>query len=119
VAKLAAGSEFTHQLVPAVADDVFLHARILPDRTVETPAGVFDNVVVCLYLVDYGISTGTDASGVTSGYWQSISYGTVAYAAGIGPVFSYERPLMSTGDPLPPGAGDLTVGLVERTVPRR
>jgi hypothetical protein len=116
-ADLDPGAEFTHQLLPAVADDVFLHARILERQTIATPLGVFDNSVVCLYLVDYGVLSVTNEFGGVQGYVQSLSYGTVAYVAGIGPIFSYERVLTSTGNPLPPGAGDLTLHLTGRTGP--
>jgi hypothetical protein len=115
-ADLKPGLEFTHQLVPALADDIFLHGRILPRQSVDTPAGVFDDVVVCLYLVDYGLGQSTDDSGGSLGYFHPLSYGKVAYARDVGPVASYERLLVSTGDPLPIGTGDLTLSLTNRTI---
>jgi hypothetical protein len=88
IANLRPGSEFTHQLVPLLASDIYLHGRILNPRTVRTPAGVFRRATICLYLVDYGISGGS------GGYYRWYSYGAVAYADGVGPVASRER-LMS------------------------
>lgn len=111
------GREFSMQLLPSLTDDVFLHARILPRQNLVTPAGVFRDAVVCLYLVDYGIGEVTDDRGILIGYLQHLSYGTVAYVAGVGPVHSYERPLLSTGDPLPVGSGELTITLSDRFVP--
>lgn len=96
-ANLTPGSEFTHQLVPSLATDVFLHGRILTPQNIVTPAGTFRHATVCLYLVDYGISQGRDEYGNPTGYSREYSYGTVTYVDGVGPVASYEQDLLSVG----------------------
>jgi len=88
---LRAGSEFTLQLVPDLADDVFLHARVLGPRRVTTDAGVFQRAFEVLYVVDFGVSTATDANGNPLGSVRAFLLGTADFAPGVGPVRSYER----------------------------
>ena len=112
VANLRPGSSFVMQLVPDLADDVFLQARVLPGNSSSTEFGTFRNVVRVLYLIDFGVSTLTDVDGNSLGYFRVYSYGTVDYAPGVGPVASYERALVQPGRPLDPGIYDLRIGLV-------
>jgi hypothetical protein len=95
---LTPGSEFVQQLVPSLASNIFLRGRILNRQTIVTPAGTYRNAVVCLYSVDYGISTATDDQGNVVGYFRVYSYGTIAYVDGVGPVSSYERRMVGVGD---------------------
>ena len=108
---LAPGHEFSMQLVPTVAADVFLHGRILPRRTVETPAGTFRSVVECVYLIDAGVYAVTDEFGGLLGYAGFFSYGTVAYSPDTGPVASYERAAVPRSDTVLPGFGDFDFAL--------
>ena len=107
---LRPGSEFTLQLVPDLANDVFLHARVLRWKSVETEAGTFNRALDVVYLVDFGVSEVTDVDGNTLGYTRSTLFGTIDYAVGVGPVASYER-LRITVDPLNQGNSDLTASL--------
>jgi hypothetical protein len=111
-ANLDPGHEFSMQLVPDLADDVFLHVRVLRERTATTPLGDHPRSIDVLYMVDYGVSQATDEDGNTIGYWQAYDYGTITYSPKVGPVASYERSLIQTGEPLDPGrrelSGDLT-----------
>lgn len=50
------------------------------------------------------------------GYFRSYLYGSISYAAGVGPVRSRERMIWFTDDPLGPGSSDVTASLV-RTDP--
>jgi hypothetical protein len=109
-AQLRPGHAFTLALVPSLAADVFLHGLILPRRSVITPAGEF-TPVVCVYLIDYGVLAATDASGIPFAYWRNYDYGLVGYAPGVGPVFGYERRMLTTGLPASVGQGDLTLRL--------
>jgi hypothetical protein len=109
---LTSGHEFTHQLVPGLADDVFEHCRILPSLSVQTEAGLFCRTIECLYVIDYGVLCETDLEGNPIGYLRFFDYGTVVYAPTVGPVYSYERMLVEPGDPLTTGLGDLTLSLV-------
>ena len=94
-----------------LAADVYLHARILPRRMVTTPAGSFAGAVECLYEVDYGLGAEVDISGNIVGFSRYFSYGTVAYARDVGPVASYDRVLVSVGDPDAHGFEETKLGL--------
>ncbi len=113
---LRPGSEFSLQLVPDLADDVFLHARVLGWKSVETEAGTFHRALDVVYLVDFGVSEIVDFDGNTLGYDRSSLFGTVDYAVGVGPVRSYER-LQITADPFSRGNSDETVSLTGTVVP--
>ena len=110
---LAIGHEFTHQLLPDLDDDIWLHARIIAQGTIVTPAGRFRKAVTCFYYIDYGVAGLTGDGPDILGYMRMLDYGTVSFAPEIGPVRSYERKFVSVGDggALGPGIGDLTVSL--------
>lgn len=112
VSDLRPGSSFSMQLVPDLAEDVFLHARVLRDEKVVTYAGKFRHAVRVLYLVDFGVSAFTDIDGNVLGYSRFYSYGTIDYVPGVGPVAGYERGLVQPGRPLDPGLYDQAIGLV-------
>jgi len=107
---LQPGSEFSIQLVPDLAPDVFLHARVLSWKSVETETGIFHRALEVAYLVDFGVDEITDVDGNTLGYNRSVLFGTVDYAVGVGPVRSYER-LHIPLDPLNRGNSDQTASL--------
>jgi hypothetical protein len=109
---LTPGHEFTHQLVPVLADDVFLHARLRAPRTVQGPAGVFEKALEVLYLVDYGIGTVVDSMGTDVGFTRIFDYGLILYAPTIGPVGGYERSIVGVGDPPNTGIGDTRYELI-------
>jgi len=110
---LAVGTEFTHQLIPDLANDVFLHARIESHVTIDTELGTYEKAVDCLYIIDYGISAvSTSPGGPTSGYMRTYEYGRVVYAPTLGPVYSYERKFMSAGTPVTKGSGDLEMFII-------
>jgi len=110
-ANLLPGHEFTHQLVPSLADDVFLHCRILRRFCYRTPLGTFRNAIECLYAIDYGIAV-VDGIDGADGYYRLFDYGTVIYAPYVGPVYSYERNLVQPGEPLSIGVGDKTLRVI-------
>ncbi len=102
---LSTGHEFVLQLVPDLASDVYLRARVLGPIRVETPSGVYLRAIEVFYVIDYGESQATDESGNPLGYSHSVGYGSIAFAPGVGPVASYERPLATWG-PNGLGAGN-------------
>ena len=110
-ADLQPGHEFSIQLVPDLANDVFLHVRVLRERTATTPLGNHPNSIDVLYLVNYGISEATDMDGNTIGYNRSNGYGVITYAPKVGPVRTYEREFFSAGEPLDPGFRELVAEL--------
>ena len=112
VADLGPGSSFTMQLVPDLADDVFLHAVVLGRHPSSGDDREFRRPLQVLYLVDFGVASATDVYGNVTGYYRVYSYGTVTYVPGVGPVASYERAFVSPGLPLDPGQYDQTIRLV-------
>lgn len=91
---LGAGHEFTLQLVPELADDVYLHGRIGDRRDIAVETGVYRGCIECLYVVDYGVVNLTSESGGSLGYCRPLSVGIIVYAPGVGPVYSHERHLL-------------------------
>ena len=109
---LRPGSEFSMQLIPDLADDVFLHVRVLNVGTVVTALGSFPRAIEVLYFVDYGVNEETDGLGNPIGFSGAFGYGTITYAPRVGPVASYERPLVDVGEPLHPGYHDQTISII-------
>ncbi len=88
---LTPGHEFTMQLVPSLADDVFLHLRVDQMKSWTAPAGTIANSLECLYLIDYGLSQYMDESGHSLGCFRGLTYGRIVYAPNVGPVYDFER----------------------------
>lgn len=84
------GRTFDLQLVPDLADSVFLHARVLDRADVSAPAGSFPGAVRVLYEIDFGWSAATGDSGQVLGRTRAWTRGEVFYAAGVGPVLARE-----------------------------
>ncbi|TMQ65224.1 MAG: hypothetical protein E6K79_05515 [Candidatus Eisenbacteria bacterium] len=111
VADLTRGSTFSLQLVPDLASDIFLHARVLREPKPINGANRLRSALQVLYVIDFGVSLATDVNGNVTGYYRVYSYGTVDYIAGVGPVASYERAYVAPGMPLDPGQYDQTISL--------
>lgn len=111
---LKPGAEFSLQLVPDLADNVYLHARVVGWTRVETAAGVFHRALDVVYLVDFGASEVTDVDGNTIGYYRPYLYGRSDYVAGVGPVYSRER--FTQGANQPP-ASDIVSSLTSTEAP--
>ena len=89
---LSVGQKFTHQLVPELADNVFLHGTVgAVDATITTPAGTYANAVKVLYEIDYGVTDMTDETGTKFGTIQTLTLGHVYYVPHVGPVDSSEE----------------------------
>ncbi len=109
-ADLRGAHEFTHQLIPSLASDVFLHCRVLGRTVVRSPGGEPWGAIECLYIVDYGPYEISGPAGPIR--WQQFyDYGKVVYVPELGPVLSYERSLVATGETIGIGAGDIEVDL--------
>jgi hypothetical protein len=111
-ADVTAGHEFVLQLVPALSDQVFLHGRVLGSRTVNVPSGTYQRVIDVVYAVDYGIIEIVNEAQEVLGYLRVFDYGSIAYAADVGPVESTERLQLPAGfipDPSVPPLVELTV----------
>jgi len=84
---LTIGASFVMQLVPELAEDIYLHGTVADlDATVETPAGTFSGAVRMDYLVDLGVAYLTDENGTQIGLAQSELVGHVHYVPDVGPV---------------------------------
>jgi hypothetical protein len=100
---LSPGHGFTLRLIPSLADDVVLHALILPRRGAVTEAGRFTNCVECAYLIDYGLSEAVTEEGTSLGFFRYWDFGSIIYAPGFGPVMSYQRaPALAPTELAPP-----------------
>lgn len=86
------GHTFSHQLVPSLATDIWLHASVERVRRVQVPGGeTVGNAIDVLYLLDFGVASSVDGMGNVLGVYRAFDYGTVTYAPGVGPVRDYER----------------------------
>jgi hypothetical protein len=84
---LGVGATFTHQLVPELADDVFLYGTVeANDATVATQAATFEHALRMGYRIDFGWSTGISEGGTWLGRFRSETRGHVHYVPGVGPV---------------------------------
>jgi len=92
--ELTTGHEFVQPLGNTGAT---LRARVLGPSLVETPAGIYTQAIEVFYVIDFGVSSETDGPGNLLGYMHPLSYGSIHYAPGVGPVASYERMLSNFG----------------------
>ena len=92
---LAVGTEFTLQIVPDLADDIWLYGRIwsIGDRSVN---GVtWHNVVECMYAFDFGVQEAVDEDGNIVDYFHSYIYGTTLFVPEVGPIACDERHMLA------------------------
>lgn len=89
---LGNGQMFTQQLVPELADDVFLHGTVESNSAmVTTPAGTFPNAVKIACEIDYGESDLLDEQMSSIGTYRARTLGWVHYVPDIGPVDMQEE----------------------------
>jgi hypothetical protein len=105
-AGVSPGSSFTHQLVPSLADDVFLHGYVVPKNRQWKLKGCARDVQL-VYVLDYGVAAATDDAGNVLGYLRGVAYGTVVYAPGVGPVLCAERFGATSDDPSATSSGNV------------
>jgi hypothetical protein len=91
VSDLTIGHQFSLQLVPDLASDVFLHGTIAAIEPATVPAGTYANCVRVDYVIDYGTSACTDDAGNVLGTSRAETRGYVHYAPNVGPVDSFEQ----------------------------
>ncbi len=90
-ADLGLGHTFGMQLVPDLADDVFLHGTPAAWEEVSTLAGTFTGCLRVDYVIDYGTSLCTAPGETGTGSYRAETRGSVYYAPGVGPVYSTEE----------------------------
>ena len=109
---LTFGHRFTHQLIPSIVDDAFLHGLVRRTVTAETSAGTFERALEIVYVIDFGVAQASDPdTGDPIGYFRTINYGNVLFAPSVGPVAAYERVLISVGETLGDGIGEVSLDL--------
>jgi hypothetical protein len=108
------GHEFTFQLVPTLASDVFLHCRILRQYSYRFDNGERKTAVECLYLIDYGVAEMRTPYDPVA-YFGGFDYGSVTYVKDVGPVHCLERDMAEPGNPVKPGIGEQELILDEMT----
>lgn len=80
------GATFTLQLIPDLANNVFLHGTVGAVEPVTVPAGAFASCVRMDYVVDYGTSVCTDQGGSPLGTYRAETRGSIHFAPSVGPV---------------------------------
>jgi hypothetical protein len=113
-ADVSPGSSFVYQLIPSLADDVFLHGWVVP-RSRALRLKAYPRALQVVYVVDLGVSEVVDHVGTLLGYFRPIDYGTVVYAPGVGPVLCSERFYAPSDDPAASPAANLIT--LERMIP--
>jgi len=111
---------FDLQLVPQIADDIWLHGWIVRQGEWTQEGETFTRALEVFTLIDFGVQTITGDDGMPAGEIRSLAcFGTI-YAPGVGPVYIKEWRVLP-GDPvLQDRPGELVVleaVLVDRGLP--
>jgi hypothetical protein len=112
-ADLRPGSSFSMPLVPGLAPEVTLNARVVRSLSLQTPAGYFTGAIEVHYFIDYGVFSARDDAGAFLGWGRQFTCGSVIYVPGVGPVRDDERGLLFAGASRRPGSGDLLLVLTD------
>lgn len=89
---LTPGASFMLQLVPELADDVFLHGTVeAVGVAVTVPGGAFTNAVEMSYRIDFGLQSVTDVDGGQIGTFEAQTLATGHFVPLLGPVRLEER----------------------------
>jgi hypothetical protein len=104
------GHRFHIQLVPDLADSVYLDGEVIGRADLSTPAGDFVASLRVGYTVDYGWSDAVNDSGVVVGRTRSRTRGEMYWAPDVGPVLARETfvPFLETTGAPPPLGVDST-----------
>ena len=92
---LAVGHSFAHQLVPMLADDIWLRTRIMGETSYQVDGVTYQHALDVMYVVDMGVQTATDESGEIVHHNRSYIYGNIIYVPGVGPVALHQWELTS------------------------
>ncbi len=88
---LTVGSGFTLQLVPDLANDIWLYGRVWSVGDREIAGVTWPNALEAMYVVDFGIQIVTNEMGEEIGSFHSYFYGTTVFAPAVGPIACLER----------------------------
>jgi len=113
------GTAFSQQLIPAIANDVWLYGRVWSVGDVTVGGRTFPGAVECMYVVDLGEQMVTDETGASLGTFHGWMSGTIVYAPEVGPVAARERsalgPSLTVQGPPQPGMFDYVLDLAGAT----
>src|SRR5262249_25217567 len=84
------GASFRMQLVPGLANDVWLTGWVVPNK-LRAQGDKGGKTIEVVYVIDYGVTAVVDQTGATIGFARFIGYGSVTYAQNGGPVSMIER----------------------------
>ena len=96
-ADLDIGHEFILQLIPSLANDVYLQARVHAKRFIDSQMGAPFHALEVIYMIDFGILELLNPDASLIGYSRAFSIGNIVYIADVGPVWSEERNLYFVG----------------------
>ena len=89
-APLRTGSTFTMQLVPDIADNIWLHGLIERQLAWTQGETTYPRVVEIFLLIDLGVQVMTDDQGNATEMERSWACSRTVYAPGVGPVYTRE-----------------------------
>jgi hypothetical protein len=112
-ADLDPGHSFSFQLVPSLADDVWLHVQVWRELSYEIGGQSYAKCIEVFYVLDNGILTQTNEQGEVIGSYRAFNAGTILYAPGLGPLHVLERGYLGAEKPF---ALDREAGLVEAKI---
>lgn len=92
------GPEFELQLIPGLADNIFLRGKVKALRTCAVLGEDVRNCVECVYAIDMGVVARTDEGGQVTGYGRPYIYGLMVYAPEIGPAYCRERRILQADE---------------------
>jgi hypothetical protein len=111
------GHSFRHQLVPSLADNIWLIGEVDRRVRIQVPSGrTVNNAIEVVYVIDYGVGEATDKGGAPLGTYRTFDYGRVTYAPGVGPVVDLERRYANMGQNVTMGYAELRLDLVSTGV---
>lgn len=92
---LSVGSEYSLQLVPDLADDVWLYGQAWSVEDREIAGTTWRKALEYMYVVDLGIQIAIDPEGHEIGYIRSYLYGSTVFVPEVGPVACHERHVLA------------------------
>lgn len=97
-ADLSPGASFVLQLIPALANDVFLHGEIQQVHDLSTPYGDFENALSVNYMIDQGEVEILGTGGESVEVFHPYTFGRMEFVPGVGPVYTFERSIFPGGE---------------------
>lgn len=109
--ELSVGSEFSMQLVPGLADDIWLYGKVWSVGDFMVDDVTMPNAQECMYVIDMGIQEQVDEHGNPLAIGRAYSYGRTVFVPEVGPVYCQERRVLVGDEQM---GGDLP-GIVDYT----